>query len=119
MCFFRIMKYLLEKYISFKMKIRIEEKNLRLIINNVLQEESRLNPYRYKINSAMDSLSKLLSNEASIMINIDNGKEYLVYYDSSISNTIGKNYCITRLLKDGKPYGLIQIKPMDLFKTKN
>ena len=53
------------------------------------------------------------------MINIRNGRDYLVYELLSLANAIGKRYCLCQLLKDGKPYGSVYTKPMHLFKMKN
>lgn len=77
------------------------------------------NPYAKKINAAKDSLEKLLSIDGVVMINIENGKEYLTYELLSLANAIGKRYCLCQLLKDGEQYGTISTKPMELFKLKN
>lgn len=99
------------------MKIILKENNLYLLLNRAINEIH--NPYTNKIDSALKSLNNLIMNSGSIMYNIENGKDYIVYYDESVSNTIGKNYCLSKLMKDGKPYGQISIKPMDTFKIKN
>jgi hypothetical protein len=100
------------------MKIILKESRLPSFIKEIIKESGR-NPYSDKLDAAMNSLVKMLSNDGSRMINIENGKEYLVYYVESLSNALGKNYCISRLIKDGQPYGQIMVKPMDLFKIKN
>lgn len=77
------------------------------------------NPYAKKIKAAKDLLESLLSTDGTIMINIENGKEYLTYELFSLADVIGKRYCLCQLLKDGEQYGSISTKPMDLFKLKN
>lgn len=77
------------------------------------------NPYAKKINAAKDSLEKLLSTDGTLMINIENGKEYLTYELFSLADAIGKRYCLCQLLKDGEQYGSVSTKPMELFKLKN
>lgn len=77
------------------------------------------NPLKRKVDAAIESLEKLLSSQGKTMINIQNGKEYLTYEIYSLANTIGKRYCICKLLKDGKPYGTLYTRPLNLFKPKN
>lgn len=77
------------------------------------------NPYARKINAAKDSLENLLSIDGTVMINIENGKEYLTYELLSLADVIGKRYCLCQLLKDGEQYGSVSTKPMELFKLKN
>ena len=77
------------------------------------------NPYAKKINAAKDSLERLLSTDGTLMINIENGKEYLTYELFSLADAIGKRYCLCQLLKDGEQYGSISTNPMELFKLKN
>ena len=76
------------------------------------------NPYAKKIKMAKDSLEKLLSTSGQVMINIENGKEYLTYELFSLADAIGKRYCLCQLLKDNEQYGSISTKPMELFKVK-
>lgn len=52
------------------------------------------------------------------MTNIENGKDYLVLENVSLTNLIGKRCCICRLINDNKVFGPIYVKPLDLFKTK-
>lgn len=77
------------------------------------------NPTKQKVDAAVESLKKLLSSQGKTMVNIQNGKEYLTYEIYSLANTIGKRYCICRLIKDGEPYGTLFTKPLSLFKPKN
>lgn len=100
------------------MRIILSESQFK---NVFLQEVSNdlYSAYSGKITSAENSLDSVLKSSGNIMMNIRNGKDYLVYYDKSLSNAIGKNYCICRLVKDGQPFGSIRVEPMDLFKRKN
>ena len=77
------------------------------------------NPYTKKIDAAKDSLEKLLSLNGTVMLNIENGKEYLTYELCSLADVIGKRYVLCQLLKDGEQYGQVSTKPMELFKLKN
>ena len=91
-------------------------------IANLIVEESLAylyNPYSNKIKSSEESLNNLLLNYGKVMINIKNGRDFYVYYAKGISNVIGKQYCICRIIgMDGNPNGPIYVKPMELFKNK-
>ncbi len=77
------------------------------------------NPYAKKIDAAKDSLESLLSMNGTVMLNMENGKEYLTYELFSLADVIGKRYVLCQLLKDGEQYGQVSTKPMELFKLKN
>lgn len=76
------------------------------------------NPYAKQIKQNMLLLSSFLKNNCTIMTNIDNGKDYMVYEVAAFANILGKRFCICQLLKDGKPFGSIYTKPFTLFRLK-
>lgn len=101
------------------MKIILNEEKFSSLLTNFINEDlNKKHPIYNKIKSAMTSLENLISRDGVLMVNIDNNKEYVVYEDLTLTNLIGKRYCHCRLLKDGKPYGPIYTKPLDLFKMK-
>lgn len=106
------------------MKIFINESKFSLLLTEMMNEHNIFNgndvgnPYRKKVKSAKESLEKLLKINGKVMLNVENGKEYLTYEIYSLANAIGKRYCICQLLKDGEQYGAISTKPMALFKSK-
>lgn len=91
-------------------------------VANFIIEQSMANlydPYSNKIKASKESLNNLLFNYGKIMINIENGRDYLVYYAKGISNAIGKTYAICRVIgMDGEPFGSVYIKPYELFRNK-
>lgn len=105
-------------------KIILTEDKLKTLVTSIILEYNIYdgnafhNPYAKKIKSAKESLEKLLKYDGKIMVNIDNGKEYLTYEIVSLANAIGKRYCLCQLLKDGEQYGAISTKPLELFKDK-
>lgn len=103
------------------MRIFLSENKFSTFILNLLNEDNyrENNIYNKKIELAQDSLEKLLANDGIIMQNISNGEDYVIYEIISLSNIIGKRYCLCRLLKNNKQYGSIYIKPLALFKEKN
>ena len=77
------------------------------------------NPYSRRIKSSKDAINNLLSNYGKQMINTENGRVYLVYYAKGISDSIGKQYVICRVIdKNNKPFGSVYIKPLELFINK-
>lgn len=107
------------------MKIILNENKFGVLLNEMFSEYNAYdgnaynNPYTKKINDAKKSLETLLFNSGIVMVNIQNGKEYLIYELKSLVNAIGKRYCLCQLIKDGEQYGTIATKPLDLFKIKN
>ena len=107
------------------MRIILREDQMPVLMQQMSQKAQRAdgaadaNPQKKKIDAAVDSLKKLLDVEGKVMINIENGKEYLTYEIYSLANTIGKRYCICRLIKDGKAYGTLYTRPLTMFKHKN
>ena len=100
------------------MKIILNEKSFSSFLGNLINE-SNINPISQKINIATDLLERMISHNGLLMLNIENGKEYLVLEDVTLTNLIGKRCCICRLMKEGKAFGPIYVKPLDLFKMKN
>ena len=107
------------------MKIILSEDKFSCLLSEMMIEYNSFdgnhdrNPYEKKIENDMESLENLLSRDGIIMVNIRNGRDYLTYELISLTNAIGKKYCLCQLLKDGKPYGSVYTKPMHLFKLKN
>lgn len=108
------------------MKIILSENKLQGLLREMLLNEynsfdgnAYRNPYAKNIQIAKDSLENLLVNDGTIMVDIENGKEYITYELYSLAEVLGKRYCVCKLLKDGEPYGAISIRPLQMFKIKN
>lgn len=102
------------------MKIILNEQKFSSLLDTILNESSlkRDHPLYQKLEMAKNSLKKLIANNGVLMTNIENEKDYLVYEIASLTNEIGKRFCICQLVKDGKARGLISIKPLEIFKLK-
>ncbi len=102
------------------MKIILNESKFSSLLDTILNESSlkKDHPLFKKIEMAKNSLKKLLVNNGVLMTNIENEKDYLVYEITSLTNEIGKRFCICQLVKDGEASGLISIKPFEMFKIK-
>ena len=94
-----------------------EQQYAKLLIEQSLADI--YNPYSQKIKASNDAINNLLSTYGKLMINIENNREYMVYYAKGISDSIGKNYVICRVMdKNNRPFGSVYIKPMELFINK-
>ena len=75
-------------------------KYLTLLKESFVNEEivadgnSEHNPYAKRWRIERDALKDFLNNYGKIMTSKENGKQYKVYYDQSMSELIGYNYCI-------------------------
>ena len=75
-------------------------KYLILLKENSLNEEvvadgnSEHNPYAKRWKAERDALKNFLKNFGKIMTSKENGKQYKVFQDQTLSNLIGYNYCI-------------------------
>lgn len=102
------------------MKIILSEKKFSSLLNNVLTETIfQTHPLHQRIELSISSLKKLIQMDGIVMVNVENGKEYIVYELVSLANIIGKRFMLCQLYKDGNPYGSIYVKPKELFKMKN
>ena len=107
------------------MKIILSEDKFSRLLSEMMIEYNSFdgnhdrNPYEKKIESDINVLEKFLYRDGIVMINIRNGREYLTFELLSLTNAIGRRYCLCQLLKDNEPYGSVYIKPMHLFKLKN
>ena len=99
------------------MKIILNEKSFPSFLGSIINE-SKHNPISQKINIVTDLLERMITNNGLLMINVENGKEYMVFEDTTLTNLIGKRCCVCRLMKNGKSFGPIYVKPLDLFRIK-
>lgn len=108
------------------MKVIFNENNILNLLTKVIIEGKNTfdgnydhNPYHKKLDIDKSSLENLLKTDGYVMMSIENGSYYIVYEIVAFANIIGKRYCICQLIKDGKQYGSIYVKPLSVFKIKN
>lgn len=107
------------------MKIILNEEKLPVLALEILKEynisdgNAYHNPYKKALDMADEALDNFIYNYGKVMVDIENGKEYLVFEIAALSELIGKRYCICKLIKDGEPFGIIYAKPLDNFRVKN
>lgn len=103
------------------MKIKLTESQFdRLILYELADtyDNAKYVSYVNRVDSANKSLETFLYNNGAIMVNIKNGKEYLVFELEALTNLIGRRYGLVQLVKDGEPYDTIYIKPIELYRRK-
>ena len=103
------------------MKIKLTESQFdRLILYELADtyDNAKYVSYVNRVDSANKSLETFLYNNGAIMVNIKNGKEYLVFELEALTNLFGRRYGLVQLVKDGEPYDTIYIKPIELYRRK-
>lgn len=83
---------------------------------NISDGSADHNPYQKKIDSANETLKNLIKTQGMPMVNISNGRQYLVYEIVALSEIVGKRYGICQIIKDNEVHGTISIRPMVSFK---
>lgn len=75
------------------------------------------NPFEKRWKAERQALKDFLVNCGKIMTSKENGKQYKVFYDQTISNLIGYNYCICVQWNpiEMKPESTIYIRALDKF----
>jgi len=99
------------------------KKYLTLLKENFINEEwvgdgnSEHNPYKKRWDAERKALKDFLSNYGKLMQSRENGKLYKCYYDKTLSQLIGYNYCIC-IQWDNinmKPKSVLYIRALDKF----
>ena len=88
-----ISKYTEEQLSEVKEYIKVL-KDFSLNEEVVADGNSEHNPYAKRWKAERDALKNFLSNFGQIMTSRENGKQYKCYFDKSLSDLIGYNYCI-------------------------
>ena len=102
------------------------KKYITLLKENLVNEEvvadgnSEHNPYKKRWEAERKALKDFICNFGKVMTSKENGKTYKVYYDKTLSQLIGYNYCIC-LQWDAvnlKPKSVLYIRALDKFTDK-
>lgn len=83
----------------------------------VADGNSEHNPYKKRWEAERKALKDFICNFGKVMTSKENGKTYKVYYDKTLSQLIGYNYCIC-LQWDAvtlKPKSVLYIRALDKF----
>lgn len=93
--------------------------NLKTILSEevVADGDAEHNPYKEKWDQERTALKDFLKNYGKLMTSRENGKQYKVYYDKTLSSLIGHNYCACIEWKPDKMEcgSIIYIRALDKF----
>ena len=97
--------------------LKLKEEQIYNISKIMLTESvnQTVKTYLEKSENIMKRLEKHFQSYGKLMKNIENGKEYYVLDNPSLSDIIGYNMVVARLVKMDKQYGQFVIKPRTMF----
>ena len=74
----------------------IAERYIKAVLNEEVVADGNAdhNPFKKRWKYERETLINYLTNYGEIMTSKENGKEYRVLYDSTLSSRLGINYCI-------------------------
>ena len=98
------------------MDIIINEHQERLLEKYVLPREMR--GQIKKVNSEKMRLEDYIESHGEFMMDVTNGKTYLVQYLKALSDLVGKQYAVCAPVRQDGTYGAFYVKPLDTFKKK-
>ena len=103
------------------MKITLNEDQMANLIFEESIESKYGKDYADKLKQDKNAIWDLLDGSGNYMISNDNDKLYRVYYLAGLSQYLGRDYAICRLvhLDDFTDYGSTYIKPFALFRKYN
>lgn len=75
------------------------------------------NPYKKRWDAERQALKDFICNFGKLMTSKENGKTYKVYYDKTLSELVGYNYCICLQWDqiEMKPESIVYIRALDKF----
>ena len=71
-----------------------------------------------RVNSEKMELENYIESHGEYMIDITNGKTYLVQYLRALSELVGKEYAVCAPVRKDGTYGAFYVKPWDTFRIK-
>ena len=71
-----------------------------------------------KVKEEKFTLEEYIESKGEYMVDITNGKTYLVLYLKTLSEMVGKKYSVCAPVKNDGTYGAFYVKPLETFKRK-
>jgi len=96
--------------------IIINEHQERLLEKYMLPPEMRGRVKR--VNDEKMKLEDYIESHGEFMVDITNGKTYLVQYLKALSELIGKKYAVCAPVRHDGTYGAFYVKPLETFRKK-
>lgn len=98
------------------MNVIINENQLKLLEAYVAPESAK---DRIKnVDVEKEELENYIESSGEYMLDITNGKTYLVQYLKGLSELIGKDYAVCVPVKEDGTYGAFYVKPYNSFQRK-
>ena len=103
------------------MKVKLTESQMLSLVLEQCIEAKYGEDYASKLKQDKNAIWDLLDGSGVYMIANDNDKLYRVYYLTGLSQSLGRDYAVCRLvhLDDFTDYGSTYIKPFALFRAYN
>lgn len=101
--------------------LKLKKEQIEKIIYNSINEATNFTVKNYlaKNENIMSKMEKYMKTYGVVMRNIENNRIYIVLDNPSLSNIIGYNMVVARLLKSNEQYGQFVIKPRIMFTLLN
>lgn len=115
---FDLMSIVYDKSNSITEGIKPFEKTILLLKEEgVYDGNSSHNPYKKRWDAERKALKDFICNYGKVMSSKENGKTYKVYYDKTLSQLVGYNYCICLQWDqvELKPKSILYIRALDKF----
>ena len=100
------------------MNIIINERQLKLLEEKYSVTQDIKNK-RKVVEGEKQQLGNYMEKNGECMIDITNGKTYLVQYLKALSDLVGKDYAVCSPVRKDGTYGAFYVKPYNIFKKKS
>lgn len=100
------------------MNIVINERQLKLLEEKYSVTQD-IKDKRKVVEGEKQQLGNYMEKNGECMIDITNGKTYLVQYLKALSDLVGKDYAVCSPVRKDGTYGAFYVKPYNIFKKKS
>lgn len=100
------------------MNIVINERQLKLLEEKYSVTQD-IKDKRKVVEGEKQQLGNYMEKNGECMIDITNGKRYLVQYLKALSDLVGKDYAVCSPVRKDGTYGAFYVKPYNIFKKKS
>lgn len=86
-----------------------------MILETKIASEEMRNRLK-KVNDEKEELENFIESNGEYMVDVTNGKTYLVQYLKALSELVGKQYAMCAPVRKNGTYGAFYVKPFETFK---
>lgn len=80
------------------------------VVNDMMREKIK------RVESEKAELEDFIESNGEFMVDVTNGKKYLVQYLRALSELVGKQYAMCAPVRKDGTYGAFYVKPFETFK---